>query len=412
MVLSVEGWLNGITATACLLFAFTCGLSIIFQARKINAKLLFFMGLNIFFTGFNWLIPSVDFFSILLKGQNIVSDKIIWAGILTYMWTPLIILISFYIGAELMISTNKCNFLIVITTLCVLFELLLFLDPYGSIRINYPEIPGNDLISIGILLFHPVAILILIFSTSAIIFCGFGFLYKCFNSSGILKAQLLFLSIGYLLYLLSPLILKFSIFLLRFGMVSSFPLFYLGLKEQSEEKNIKKPRIITEEEIILHKENQNCLVCNKKVFGFNTFICECGAIYCNKCAHALIKPENACWYCNSAIDKNKSVKLSESNRKNKVKIIEGIFRVRKNTDSEKKYRIRKEKKKCIVCKGNTSSFNVFICECGSFYCKKCAQALMKLENSCWACNLPINKKESINTLEENPIEYDDIKIQS
>ena len=152
MVLSAEGWLNGITATACILFAFTCGLSIIFQARKIKAKLLFFMGLNIFFTGFYWLIPSVDFFSILLKSQNIVSERIIWAGILTCMWTPFIILISFYIGSELIVSKNKKYILSLVAVLCVIFELLLFIDPRSAVSIQYPEINGNDLLTVGIII--------------------------------------------------------------------------------------------------------------------------------------------------------------------------------------------------------------------------------------------------------------------
>jgi len=400
MVLSAEGWLNGITATACILFAFTCGLSIIFQARKIKAKLLFFMGLNIFFTGFNWLIPSVDFFSILLKGQNIVADKIIWAGILTYMWTPLIILISFYIGAELMISNRKKFFLSPCIILCIVFEILLLFDPYSSLQINYPEISGNDLISIGVLLVHPVGILILFFTLSAIIFCGIGFIYKSFKSSGVLKRKFLLLSVGYFLYLVSPLILKFSIFLLRTGMVSSFPLFYLGLKEQSERKMTKAPEIITKEEISLHKDIKICHVCKGKILGFNSYICECGVLYCEKCAQALIKPENACWVCNSAIDKNKAVNSSKIIESNKIKIIEGIFRVKKSINSKVKKRLKKESCQCIVCKGNALSFNVFICECGAVYCKKCALALMELENSCWACNSPINKNAAIKNLEE------------
>ena len=137
MVLSAEGWLNGITATACILFAFTCGLSIIFQAKKIKAKLLFFMGLNIFFTGFYWLIPSVDFFSILLKGQNIVSDKIIWAGILTSMWTPFIIRKQIY---SKMILSLRSSFSI--------FTFMIYipdgrLDIFMSISCIFPDFSSN-----------------------------------------------------------------------------------------------------------------------------------------------------------------------------------------------------------------------------------------------------------------------------
>jgi len=39
------------------------------------------------------------------------------------------------------------------------------------------------------------------------------------------------------------------------------------------------------------------------------FICkDCGAFYCEKCTHALINLENACWVCDTPFDKSKPVK--------------------------------------------------------------------------------------------------------
>ena len=39
-----------------------------------------------------------------------------------------------------------------------------------------------------------------------------------------------------------------------------------------------------------------------------SYICECGAIYCDNCARALINLENVCWVCEIPIDPVKPVK--------------------------------------------------------------------------------------------------------
>ncbi|TFG23357.1 MAG: hypothetical protein EU529_07745 [Promethearchaeota archaeon] len=74
-----------------------------------------------------------------------------------------------------------------------------------------------------------------------------------------------------------------------------------------------KPEKITKEEVKFYKEQTICLVCKKEETGFiNLFICpECKALYCEKCARALIEIENICWACNGAIDQSKPIKLIE-----------------------------------------------------------------------------------------------------
>ena len=37
----------------------------------------------------------------------------------------------------------------------------------------------------------------------------------------------------------------------------------------------------------------------------------CSALYCGNCAQALTDLKNACWVCNKAIDKSKSVKVEK-----------------------------------------------------------------------------------------------------
>ncbi|KKN11323.1 hypothetical protein LCGC14_1027730 [marine sediment metagenome] len=75
--------------------------------------------------------------------------------------------------------------------------------------------------------------------------------------------------------------------------------------------------------------------------------------------------------------------------------------------SEEKIAISKEKKICLVCRGEVFGFS-YICKCGAMYCENCAQALSNLENVCWACDVPIDySKPSKPYMEEE----EHIKVQ-
>ncbi len=67
------------------------------------------------------------------------------------------------------------------------------------------------------------------------------------------------------------------------------------------------PAFVTEEKVAIHKEKNICLVCRGEVLRFS-YICECGAIYCDNCARALTNLENVCWVCDTPIDYLKPVK--------------------------------------------------------------------------------------------------------
>ncbi len=70
---------------------------------------------------------------------------------------------------------------------------------------------------------------------------------------------------------------------------------------------------VTEEKVAIHKEKQICLVCRGEVFGFS-YICKCGATYCENCARALSDLENVCWVCDTPLDYSKPVKLYKEER--------------------------------------------------------------------------------------------------
>ena len=61
------------------------------------------------------------------------------------------------------------------------------------------------------------------------------------------------------------------------------------------------------EKVAIHEEKKICLVCRGEVIKFS-YICECGAIYCENCARALSNLENVCWVCETQIDSLKPVK--------------------------------------------------------------------------------------------------------
>ncbi len=67
--------------------------------------------------------------------------------------------------------------------------------------------------------------------------------------------------------------------------------------------------------------------------------------------------------------------------------------------SEEKIAVSKEKKICLVCRGEVIRFS-YICECGANYCGNCAQALTDLENVCWACDIPIDYLKPVKPYKE------------
>jgi len=85
---------------------------------------------------------------------------------------------------------------------------------------------------------------------------------------------------------------------------------------------------VIQTEVTIHKEQKICIVCRGKVSRF-TYICECGAIYCDNCARALTNLENICWVCDAPIDYAKPIKSYKK---------EGIIKIKKK---KKKNRMEK-----------------------------------------------------------------------
>ena len=81
---------------------------------------------------------------------------------------------------------------------------------------------------------------------------------------------------------------------------------------------IRNPTISTiyvrDEKVTITKETKICLICRGEVLRFS-YICKCGAIYCENCVRAITNLENVCWVCNIPIDYSKPVKLYKNKKK-------------------------------------------------------------------------------------------------
>ncbi|TFG17335.1 MAG: hypothetical protein EU533_08365 [Promethearchaeota archaeon] len=84
---------------------------------------------------------------------------------------------------------------------------------------------------------------------------------------------------------------------------------------------IKKEQL-SDEEITLYKEKRICLVCKGKSSGFVYICSHCDAIYCQKCAHYIVKMDNICWACENSLDPSLRIKEGKEKKESKASKIE------------------------------------------------------------------------------------------
>ena len=329
MALSLLGWTNAFTTMSIFIFGLSFGFFCIYNAKKSNAKLLFYMGLIIVFCGLAYLGNVCDFITILLTGKNL-DNSYGQIGLLSEVWYGPAGIAMVFFTAELFTPRKKWYIIIPFIVAIIIMEIFIFIDP-GSITYIYPEKSGENLIEDN-LAFDSVAGVIYLFGMLSItVFWGSGCLIRSIKSSGILRKKYILLLLAILALIIANFLEVESIIIFivlgRITFIGFFLLLYLGVREESEKKEKVKPekevrvegdlfRIseykkedITEEEISISKEKKICLVCKGKLGGFTVFLCTgCATFYCHKCAKALIQLENACWACNAPIDKSKPVK--------------------------------------------------------------------------------------------------------
>ncbi|MFX1590079.1 MAG: hypothetical protein ACFFC1_18205, partial [Promethearchaeota archaeon] len=249
-------------------------------------------------------------------------------GILIWMWSPLIIICALYLSGKLLIPKFKKLILLIFTILAIIWEILLFFDPLNFLTFKYPDKPGENVIDAYITPGTLGSILGMVGIISLFIFDGVGFLFKTIQSKGVIRKKFLMLSIGIFLYIASQL----------------FEVFF--------------------------DITQNILFLITVRIGLVSSL----------------------WllYLGIREEPEKPKKLPSDKE---VKVKESLFRLTKRPAqiTEEEITFHREKKICLMCKGELGGF-MFMCkECNALYCGDCAQALSNLENLCWACNAPIDK---------------------
>ncbi len=343
-MVSVIGLINGITVIVWVILGIVWGVISIYRSRKTKSKDLFLVAMIVICISLLFSGLFLDFMLILITGRNMDNGYGLH-GILTYMWFgPLVLL--FYLLADIVLPDLnpylKRLLQIYMLILCMIYEILLFTDPFGSIRFQYPKNSGENLIDNTLIEWTPLFFLLSMTLFPAIIVTGITLLYQSIKSTGIVRKKLLLLFFAVVLFFgvgsLDVLVFlpDITLIVIRNIMISGGILFYLGIKEErieldkkplEEEKPFGGPKIslvttlktysrpddLSDEDILYFREQTLCMVCKVLIIGFNdVFICpQCKALYCEKCARELIKIDNMCWGCMGAIDDSKPIKPSE-----------------------------------------------------------------------------------------------------
>lgn len=208
------------------------GLLSIYHAKKLEAKLLYFAGMMVFFTGGFYLGASIDFLTVLLTENNIPNENGLH-GILSFMWVAPAVITAMYLGSYLIIPSKKWYIVSLYLTLAVVFEFFLFIDPLSAFNFEIP--PGRTLIDSSFVYGSITFILIVVFLASALIFTGVGFLIKSIQSTGAVRKRFAFLSIGFIVFVIcgaldSLVAPGLGLIIVRGGMICYAWFMYFGLK--------------------------------------------------------------------------------------------------------------------------------------------------------------------------------------
>ena len=234
-MLSVLGWIDGLTATGVVLFGLIFGSFFIYKSRKSEINILLFLGLATVFAGLMYLGVFLDFLIVLLTQNNIANTYGIVA-LLSYIWLAPAIIISIYIGTRLLSFEKKWVLLSIFVVLGIIFDFIIFLDPFSAFNFKAPLVPGDALIDYNVNTFSVAGILMAIFLLSVTIILGVGFLIKSIRTTGVLRKKLFLVSMGAFSFCIFGLVEGLTapdiyVIIVRIGYLVSFWLLYFGLKD-------------------------------------------------------------------------------------------------------------------------------------------------------------------------------------
>lgn len=232
MTIAFEGWLDGLTASGIVLSTAIFGLLSLYKSIKLKAKLLSIAGIFIFFVGFLWLGPTVDFLFKLIADKNIEPRQVY--VLLSYTSVAPALFFAMFLGGELLIPKYKWLLVGIFIVLGVIFEMFLWFSPNQSF--DYIEVQVVDgLIDASFNRTHPTFLMIALFLISTLFFLGVGFTIKAKQATGLLRKKFIYLTIGFYIFpicgaLDSILTIPIAIGFVRGAMMTFALWMYLGLK--------------------------------------------------------------------------------------------------------------------------------------------------------------------------------------
>ncbi|MFX1446519.1 MAG: hypothetical protein ACFFCG_00115 [Promethearchaeota archaeon] len=236
-MLTIFGWIDGITASGVVIFGFIFGFFFLYKASKTGANILKILGIVNILAGLMYLGVFTDFLVVLLTENNLDNTYGL-VGILSYIWFAPVVILALYIGAELLIPKRKWYLMIVVIIICLVFEILFFIDPMGTFNFVPPPPPliGQLLIDYNVNMFTPAGIIMALMLLLILGILGFGFLIKSFQSTGVLRKKFFYLSMGSICFCIFGLLEGLTapgvmVIIVRIGYLISFWLMYYGLKD-------------------------------------------------------------------------------------------------------------------------------------------------------------------------------------
>ena len=199
-MLSLLGWINGITVCIKVIFDVIAGSIFLYKSKKDNVKLLLYFAFSYLSVSIVFLPYFIDFIYILITNLNLNINIYFYLSMARSVIAEPVLISFIYVGTTLLLKERRKYMLWIYLVLLAFYEVsFLFNFESFALFIN-PPIPGSDLIFIQIDIITPQFIILAISFGTILIFNGFGFFYKGIHSEGVIKKKFIMLSLAFVMF--------------------------------------------------------------------------------------------------------------------------------------------------------------------------------------------------------------------
>ena len=234
-MLSLQGWLNGLSASGLIIIGVLSGIYFIYKSRifETNSKLVFKTGLMLAFGSLTWLGNFLDFITIIITGRNF-NNVFGIIGIISFIWFLPMGIAAVLFSSEVLFPDKKKYIAIVFFVAAVIYEFFLIFDP-TSIIFTTPSSSGASLIDYRLNPFSVAGIIQGIFGFGFLVIFGGGFLIKSYKSEGVARKKFLLLAIGFLMALICVILddlihFAWALVFVRVGVLCGYWSIFIGLR--------------------------------------------------------------------------------------------------------------------------------------------------------------------------------------